>query len=130
MCVLRDAVQWAAPQDDGLPLCHPTAPVMARSAAGASRTTQIIGASLQQTLDRRLVAGDRGEVLGRRLAGDALVVGAGVGRMDGGVGDAGVLPELDFLAPLVGAAGARRDPDFEPEIVWVAAIFAQEAAQF
>src|SRR6266542_1847567 len=73
------------------------------------------GDELEKVRHRRAIAGDRVEVLGVALAGNALVMVADVGRMAGDVGHAGLLPETEFLAPVVGRALAGRHPDLQPD---------------
>ena len=69
---------------------------------------------LEQIRHRLAIAGDRRQMLGGAASGDALVVVAGIGRVRGQVGDPGRFPELDLAPPVLRAAGAGRNPDFEP----------------
>src|SRR5262245_16537332 len=54
------------------------------------------------------------------LAGDALVWSAVIGAVDRDVGHARLLPGQELLAPVVGAALARGDPDFETDRLGIA----------
>src|SRR5437764_10040309 len=84
---------------------------------------------LQQVLHRLAVARDRAEVIVVGLALDALVDRAGEGRVGQNMRAAGLLPERDFLAPVVLVALAWGDPDLEPDILGFAAGLADQAAQ-
>src|SRR6266545_373542 len=87
------------------------------------------GDELEKVRHRRAIAGDRVEVLGVALAGNALVMVADVGRMAGDVGHAGLLPETEFLAPVVGRALAGRHPDLQPDRRRVAPLGLDQLAQ-
>src|SRR5689334_17664742 len=62
-------------------------------------------------------------------AANASVVLADEGRVRSHMRDPGVLPESDFLPPVILVAGTRRDPDFEAHILRSAAGFRDQRAQ-
>src|SRR4030095_14662786 len=72
---------------------------------------------------------ERVEVLGVALAGDALVMAAHVGGVDGDMGDAGLFPEANLAPPVLVLADAGRHPDFQADRGGISAGRADEAAQ-
>src|SRR5262245_42921538 len=76
-----------------------------------------------------MVASDRLEVVVVGLAGDALMDGTGERRVRQHMTAARLLPERDFLAPVIGRALAGRDPDLEADVLGPAALSLDHAAQ-
>src|SRR5690242_13003331 len=68
-------------------------------------------------------------MVGHAPAGHALVVVAAEGVMQRDMRDAGLLPEVDFLAPVLLRASASRGPDFEADRGRIASLGFDQATQ-
>src|SRR5262245_30054326 len=76
---------------------------------------------LKQVSHSGAVARERCQVLRRSSAVDASVVPTDISGMRGHMGNAGILPECDFLPPVILVARARRDPDLQSHVLRFAA---------
>src|SRR5260221_9170719 len=83
----------------------------------------------EQICDGVAVAAHRSDMVGHAPAGHALVVVAGEGVVQRDMRDARLLPEADFLSPVVFGAGAGRGPDFEANRRRIASFGFHQAAQ-
>src|SRR3984957_9173896 len=83
----------------------------------------------EQIGDGVAVAAHRVDMVGHASAGHALVVIAGEGVVQRDMRNACLLPEADFLAPVLFGASAGRGPDFETNRRRIASLGFHQAAQ-